>query len=165
MKNAIIVPTYKVGYYRNCRTGLINVVNGRSKTAKRATVHPTIFLAVFPKIDRRWTGGEADATYEQLVALGLAERKRPSIKISGMPLQARYVYEPSNGRYIVRLLGTRQELSSNPIHFRKVTGVSRRAVLGSVSLDYEQAAALGFIVTEGVSANDGIQSAVLCALA
>ncbi|MDU7472115.1 MAG: hypothetical protein E7L01_01960 [Paenibacillus macerans] len=91
------------------------------------------------------TSGTIDANPAQLYALGLGPKPRKEID---MPYQVRYVYVPQIDRYIARLLGTRQELSSNPRHFRRVTGVSNRAVLGSVSLAADQARALGFIIAE-----------------
>lgn len=162
MTKAIITPTVTLGYYRNCRTHLIEVTLGQGRTAKRITVHPTLFIAIFPDVDRRWTGGTIDANPSQLYALGLGPkpRKEMTVKLADMPYQVRYVYAPQIDRYIARLLGTRQELSSGARHFRHVTGVSNRAVLGSISLTADQARALGFIIAEEeVAAHDRVHTA------
>ncbi|CAM4390173.1 hypothetical protein U9M73_17705 [Paenibacillus phoenicis] len=160
MKSAIIIPTVTLGYYRNCRTQLIEVTLGMGRTAKRAAVHPTLFIAVFPDVDRRWTGGTIDANPSQLYALGLGPkpRKEMTVKLADMPYQVRYVYAPQIDRYIARLLGTRQELSSGARHFRHVTGVSNRAVLGSISLTADQARALGFIIAQEEVAADELSA-------
>lgn len=162
MTKAIIIPTATLGYYLNCRTHLIDVTLGRGRTAKRTTVHPTLFLATFPALDRRWTGGTVDANPDQLYALGLGPKpQRRTVKLADMPHQVRYVYMPHIGRVFAKLLGTTQELSSNPRHFCEVTGVSPRAVLGSVSLTAEQARMIGFIIAEGGNDCDRIHPELL----
>lgn len=162
MTTAIIAPTQELGYYRNVRTGLVNVVLGHGNKAKHATVHPTLFTATFPALDRRWTGGTIEATPDQLHALGLGPKPRSNtVKLADMPHQVRYFYAPHIGRIIAKLIGTSQELSSNPRHFCKVTGVSSRAALGSVSLTADQARALGFIIAEGGAVSDRVHAELL----
>ncbi|WP_410770112.1 hypothetical protein [Fontibacillus sp. BL9] len=164
MPTAIIIPTATVGFYRNCRTHLIEVTLGTGRTAKRTTVHPTLFLTVFPALDRRWTGGTVEANADQLYAIGLGPKpRRKTVELADMPHQVRYVYAPhiGSGRIVARLLGTSQELSSNPRHFCKVTGVSSRAVLGSVSLTAAQARELGFIIAEGGVDNGCVHAELL----
>lgn len=163
MKSAIIIPTATIGYYRNARTHLIEVSLGTGRTVKHATVHPTIFLATFPALDRRWTGGTVDANPDQLHALGLGPKPRSNtVKLADMPHQVRYFYAPHIGRIIAKLIGTSQELSSNPRHFQRVSGVSPRAVLGSVSLTAAQAREIGFILPQEreVDASDNVHAAV-----
>lgn len=162
MPTAIIAPTQEIGYYRNVRTGLMNIVLGRGNKAKHTTAAPSRFFVIFPEVSPKWTGGTVDANPDQLHALGLGPkpRKEMTVKLADMPYQVRYVYAPQIDRYIARLLGTRQELSSNPRHFRRVTGVSNRAVLGSISLTADQARALGFIIAqEEVATNDRVHTA------
>lgn len=164
MPKATIVPTQEIGYYRNVRTGLMNIVLGRGNKAKHTTAAPSRFFVIFPEVSPKWTGGTVDANPDQLYALGLGPKpRRRTVKLADMPHQVRYVYAPHIGRVIARLLGTSQELSSNPRHFCEVTGVSPRAVLGSVSLTREQATRIGFVlpVEEEVSANGGIYSELL----
>ncbi len=163
MNKAILVSTQEIGFYRNCRTRLIEVTLGTGRTAKRVTVHPSLFLTIFPALDRRWTSGTVEANPDQLYALGLVPKpqRNPTIELADMPHQIRYVIDPTTGRYIAHLLGTSQELSSDPFHFRAVTGVSNRAVLGSVSLTSAQARSIGFIVPEEVIVSDSLHSKLL----
>lgn len=167
MKNIILVPLYSIGYYKNCRTKLINATLGTGRNAQHITVHPSLFFAVFPHVNRKWAGDTVDATEEQVEALGLAVPHKPNcfrevptvIEKERTTFQARYVLDPFTGRYIVNLLEPRQELSASASHFRKITGVSERSVLGSVSLTMEESTAIGFIVKEGSEYYDRIQSA------
>lgn len=162
MNTIIITPTATIGYYRNARTQLIEITLGQGRAAKHTTVHPTKFITVFPEIDRRWTGGTVEANPDQLYALGLGPKpRRNTVKLADMPHQVRYFYAPHIGRIIAKLIGTSQELSSNPRHFCKVTGVSSRAVLGSISLTADQARALGFIIAEGGAVSDRIHAELL----
>ncbi|MNU91554.1 hypothetical protein D3C71_814450 [compost metagenome] len=66
------------------------------------------------------------------------------------------MYNPFLGRYTARLLGTAQEVSASAAAFRRITGISERAVLGSITLTDEAVRAIGFITagSEGVSAYD-----------
>ncbi|AWB45298.1 hypothetical protein DCC85_14390 [Paenibacillus sp. CAA11] len=128
-----IIPTFELGYYRNCRTGLIHVNYKR----RHITVRLPLFLAIFPNLDRRWTGDVIQATPAQLEALGYT-----------VDLQIRYVIEPRliGKRYIAELLGTNQVIRVPAVNFRYITGVSNRAVLGSVSVTPSEAQRLGFVV-------------------
>ncbi|WP_259294235.1 hypothetical protein [Paenibacillus jamilae] len=65
------------------------------------------------------------------------------------PAQVRYVLDPITGNYIVRYVGTRQELVMQPRAFWKLTGVSRRSPLGSLTLSMDVMKELGFIVGKG----------------
>lgn len=170
MNAIILVPTYEVGYYRNHRTGLIDAALGTGRTAQHATVHPSIFFAVFPRINRKWAGDTVGATVEQLSALGFEIPQKPhhfrEVTVepaapAELPLQARYVIDPATGRYFVRLLEPRQEISVSSALLRRVTDISPRAVLGAVPLTYAQAAALGFVVREGGAVSDRVHAELL----
>ncbi|GIP55271.1 hypothetical protein [Paenibacillus vini] len=164
MSTAIISPTQEIGYYRNVRTGLMNIVLGRGNKAKHTTAAPSRFFVIFPEVSPKWTGGTVEANADQLYAIGLGPKpQRFTVELANMPYQVRYVYAPHIGRIIAKLIGTSQELSSNPQHFQRVTGVSSRAVLGSISLTAAQARAIGFIVPEEqeVSVNDRIHAELL----
>lgn len=165
MKNVIIVPTYSVGYYRNARTGLIEVNALISGKRQRLTIAPSLFLTVFPQIERRWTGGTIEATPDQLAALGFdISAGKSSVKLADMPHRVRYVYNPFLGRYICRLLGTAQELSASAAAFRRIAGISERAVLGSITLSDEQIKSIGFVLAvKGVSASDYVEHAAIYA--
>lgn len=158
MKNVIIVPTYTVGYYRSARTGLIEVNALISGKRQRLTLVPSLLLTVLPHLDRRYTGGTTEATPDQLAALGFnVSTRKSSVRLADMTHQVRYVYNPFLNRYTARLLGSSsQELSASAAAFRRITGISERAVLGSITLTDEQAQAIGFITlgSRGVSAHD-----------
>ncbi|MGV2794577.1 hypothetical protein GNF78_15285, partial [Clostridium perfringens] len=136
MTHNILVPLYNLGYYKCCRSKLINATLGTGKNSQRATVHPSIFYAIFPRLNRKWAGDTVEATAEQLKTLGLAAPEMPHsfcevpimINPEPDPLQARYVFDPSTGHYIVRLLEPRQALSVSAAGFRRITGISPRAV-------------------------------------
>lgn len=170
MKSIILVPVYEIGYYINCRTNLIEIALGTGRNAQHATVHPSLFYAIFPQLDRTIFGNTAEATPDQLAAIGLETTRKPhhfrEVTVepaapAELPLQARYVIDPATGRYIVRLLEPRQEISVSVALLRRVTDISPRAVLGAVPLTYAQAAALGFVVTEGGAVSDSVQSDLL----
>ncbi|MDN4069694.1 hypothetical protein QYF50_17465 [Paenibacillus vini] len=169
MKKIILVPLYSLGYYKDCRTKLINATLGGGRNAQHITVHPSIFYAIFPRLSRKWAGDSVEATAEQVEALGLTVPTKPNC-FREMPtvmepeptaFQARYVFDPFTGRYVVNLLEPRQELSARADHFRQITGISAKSVLGSISLTLSEAAAIGFIVNEEVIANDRIHSELL----
>ncbi|WP_238533415.1 hypothetical protein [Paenibacillus terrae] len=96
-----------------------------------------------------------EATPAQLVELGFeldAEMKREVFRVVRplvTPAQVRYVLDPSTGNYILRYVGTRQELVIQPRAFWKITGVSRRSPLGSLTLSMDVMSELGFIVKKG----------------
>ncbi|MDU2239380.1 MAG: hypothetical protein E7E23_02290 [Paenibacillus sp.] len=170
MIKVILVPTATIGYYRSHRTQLIEVTLGTGRNAQHATVHPSLFYAIFPQLDRTIFGNTAEATPDQLAAIGLETTCKPhhfrEVTVepaapAELPLQARYVIDPATGRYIVRLLEPRQEISVSVALLRRVTDISPRAVLGAVPLTYAQAAALGFVVTEGGAVSDSVQSDLL----
>lgn len=170
MKSIILIPVYEIGYYRNCRTNLIEIALGTGRSAQHTTVHPSIFYAIFPQLDRTIFGNTAEATPNQLAAIGLEVTCKPhnfrevtveSAAPAELPLQARYVIDPTTGRYIVHLLEPRQEISVSATLFRRVASTSPRAVLGAVPLTYAQATALGFVVEEGGIASDSVQSDLL----
>lgn len=167
MKTAIIIPTHEIGYYRNARTGRIDVVLGRGNKARHTSVAPTFFFAIFPQINRKWAGDTVDATPEQLVALDLmaATKREPVVQAPDRSLQVRYVIDPDGCRYIARLVGTPQEISVGAPWLRQVLGVSDRAVLGSTPVTAAQAMVLGFIVAKEVGADDSVQSVSLRAFA
>lgn len=68
------------------------------------------------------------------------------------PQQVRFVRQPS-GNVLVTLLGTEQRLVTSLGAFCRITGASRRSVLGSLTVSTEQARELGFILPEGVNGN------------
>lgn len=168
MKSIILIPVHEIGYYRNCRTHLIEVTLGTGRNAQHATVHPSLFYAIFPQLDRTIAGDMAEATPDQLAALGLETTRKPhhfrEVPVEpaapvDQPLQARYVLDPATGRYIVRLLEPRQEISVSTALLRRVTDISPRAVLGATPLTYAKAAALGFVVTGGGADRDRVHTA------
>ncbi|WP_223068095.1 hypothetical protein [Paenibacillus caui] len=166
MQKYTIIPTQTLGYYRSHRTGLIHATLKMGNKAQHITVSPTLFLAVFPAIDRRWLGDTIDAAPDELAALGFnVVYPKIDVKLADIPHQVRYVYVPGLNRYIARLLGTKQEISASARFFRKVAGVSERAVLGSVTLTDKQAAECGFVISrvEGVSGHDARVSTALYA--
>ncbi|MEC0330619.1 hypothetical protein P4H42_13450 [Paenibacillus macerans] len=48
-----------------------------ARTARHVTVHPSIFFAVFPCINRKWAGDMVDATAEQLSTLDFEILPKP----------------------------------------------------------------------------------------
>jgi len=168
MKSIILVPIHEIGYYRNCRTNLIEIALGTGRNAQHATVHPSLFYAIFPQLDRTIAGDMTEATPDQLAAIGLETTRKPhhfrEVTVEPAapaepPLQARYVIDPATGRYIVRLMEPRQEISVSAALLRRVIDISPRAVLGATPLTYAQAAALGFVVPKGGADRDRVHTA------
>ncbi|MFD2672787.1 hypothetical protein [Marinicrinis sediminis] len=57
-----------------------------------------------------------------------------------------------SGNFIVSLIGTTQEIALLPLPFSRKTGASLSATFGCMAVTPSQAAALGFIIDEGVIA-------------
>lgn len=161
MKQVIIKSTYLLGYSYNVRNRKISVSAEIKGTRKELTIPVIHFISVFPILSNQYEHGEVEATLDNLLALGY---KFPTWETFTM--QARYVYVPAPlDRYTVNLLGTNQTISSAVSYFQKITGVSDRAVLGSVPLTVEQAIELGFLVPRGGVSNVDIQSELSYAFA
>ncbi|RRJ62987.1 hypothetical protein EHV15_08670 [Paenibacillus oralis] len=77
MSSIILVPVYEIGLFRNCRTNLIEVTPGMARTARHVTIDPSIFFAVFSRINRKWANDMVDATAEQLSALDFEIPPKP----------------------------------------------------------------------------------------
>lgn len=154
MKRNIVKPTYQLGFSYNVRTRKISVCVQITESIEQLTVPVIHFIAVFPQLSNQYEHGEVEATLDNLLALGYVLPTQETFT-----LQVRYVYVPAPlDRYTVNLLGTGQTISSSVNYFRKITGVSDRAVLGSVSLSDEQAADLGFLIPKGGVSDVNIQS-------
>ncbi|NJJ38405.1 hypothetical protein [Paenibacillus apii] len=82
-----------------------------------------------------------------------------------MQYQIRYVLDPHTLNIIASLTGTRQQLAINPRAFRKLAGVSERAVLGSLPVSSAVAAEIGFIIPDekGANANERLHPASVSA--
>ncbi|MFD2332265.1 hypothetical protein ACFSR7_23670 [Cohnella sp. GCM10020058] len=70
------------------------------------------------------------------------------------PLQIRYVLDYMTGLYVVSLVNSfapTQSIVVQPTAMQRYARVTPRAVLGSTSVTYAQASALGFIVTDSAN--------------
>lgn len=161
MKKINIIPTHKLSYFYNNQVRKIATTVVLSGIIEQFEIPVIHFISVFPQLSNQYEHGEVEATLDNLLALGYALPTQETFI-----LQVRYVYVPAPlDRYTAHLLGTNQTISSSVNYFRKITGVSDRAVLGSVSLSYEQAADLGFLIPKGGVSDVNIQSELSYAFA
>ncbi|MGG4214299.1 hypothetical protein [Paenibacillus sp. FSL L8-0638] len=144
-----------LGFIRNRREGNVIITVGSGCTRQELRVTSELFFSIIPQANPYLYGDIVQATPAQLVELGFeldAEMKREVFRVVRplvTPAQVRYVLDPITGNYIVRYVGTRQELVIQARTFWKITGVSRRSPLGSLTLSMDVMKELGFIVGKG----------------
>ncbi|MGQ3479150.1 hypothetical protein [Paenibacillus sp. TY11] len=144
-----------LGFIRNRRESNVILTVGSGRTRQELRVTSELFFTIIPQANPFLYGDNVEATPAQLVELGFeldAEMKREVFRVVRplvTPAQVRYVLDPITGNYIIRYVGTRQELVIQPRAFWKLTGVSRRSSLGSLTLSMDVMKELGFIVGKG----------------
>ncbi|ALP36354.1 hypothetical protein ASL14_09400 [Paenibacillus sp. IHB B 3084] len=144
-----------LGFIRNRRESNVILTVGSGRIRQELRVTSELFFTIIPQANPYLYGGVVEATPAQLVELGFeldAEMKQEVFRVVRplvTPAQVRYVLDPITGNYIVRYVGTRQELVIQPRAFWKTTGVSRRSPLGSLTLSMDVMSELGFIVGKG----------------
>lgn len=140
-----IVPYYEITYTRDrIAASFIVTLNGIERN-----IPHNLFLAVFPRINRRNRTANVEASAAELEALSI-------IADISDPLSSRITYELSErhgGNFVVTHLTTGQQLVCLPGAFRKIAGVSSRAVSGTVALSAAKISDIGFII-EGGNNND-----------
>jgi hypothetical protein len=140
-----IVPTYEITYTRDrIAASFIVTLNGIERN-----VPYNLFLAVFPRINRRKRTASIQASAAELEALSV-------IADISDPLSSRITYELSPkhcNNFVVTHLTTGQQLVCLPGAFRRISGVSNRAVSGTATLSATKLAEVGFII-EGGNNND-----------
>lgn len=143
MKN--IVPTFNLTYTRD-RIAASFIVT--LDDIERNIPH-NLFLSLFPRVDRRKRTASVEASAAELEALSV-------IADISDPLSSRITYELSEGHgcnYIVTHVTSGQQLVCLPGAFRRIAGVSHRAVSGTATLSDAKLADIGFIL-EGGNNND-----------
>ncbi|MEK3707421.1 hypothetical protein MKY87_25555 [Paenibacillus sp. FSL R7-0198] len=140
-----IVPTYEITYTCDrIAANFIFTLNG----IERHVPH-NLFLAVFPRINRRNRTASLEASVAELEALSI-------ISDLSEPLSSLITYELSERHgcnYVVTHIMFGQQIVCLPGAFRRITGVSNRAVSGIVTLTAAKLAEVGFII-EGGNNND-----------
>ncbi|WP_339167161.1 hypothetical protein MKX75_23985 [Paenibacillus sp. FSL R5-0341] len=140
-----IVPTVTLPYTRDrIAASFIVTLNG----IERSIPH-NLFLAVFPRIKRTNRTANVEASAAELEALSI-------IADLSDPLSSRITYELSErhgGNFVVTHLTSGQQLVCLPGAFRRIAGVSSRAVSGTATLSASKLAEVGFII-EGGNNND-----------
>ncbi|EHS56865.1 hypothetical protein P4H71_22750 [Paenibacillus kribbensis] len=144
-----------LGFIRNRRDNLVIITVGNGRKRQELRITSELFFTIIPQANPFLYGGNVKATPAQLVELGFeldAEMKREVFRVVRplvTPAQVRYVLDPITGNYILRYIGTRQELAIQPRAFWKIAGVSQRSPLGSLTLSMDVMNELGFIVGKG----------------
>lgn len=140
-----IVPTVILPYTRDrIAASFIVTLNG----IERYVPH-NLFLAVFPRINRRNRTANVEASAAELEALSI-------IADLSDPLSSRVTYELSErhgGNFVVTHMSSGQQLVCLPGAFRRISGVSSRAVSGTATFSAAKLAEAGFIL-EGGNTND-----------
>ncbi|MDR9748805.1 hypothetical protein [Paenibacillus taichungensis] len=140
-----IVPTYEITYTRDrIAASFIVTLNGIERN-----IPHNLFLSLFPRIDRRNRFASVEASAAELEALSV-------IADISDPLSSRITYELSERHgcnYVVTHVTSGQQLVILPGAFRKIAGVSHRAVSGTSTLSAAKLAEVGFII-EGGNNND-----------
>ncbi|AIQ13648.1 hypothetical protein [Paenibacillus durus] len=133
-----------VSYLRSGKKGRVSLTLEGAGAQQRALVSWSTFIVTFPHVSLRSMTGEIPATPAQLRKLGFNVVDITPIAPEAFTEQV--VYSPGPyGHFVVSLFETKQELVINPRAFRRITGVSDRAYMGSVCVTREQAADIGFI--------------------
>lgn len=131
-------------YVRSGTKGRVSLTLEGAGAPQRALVSWSTFIITFPYVSLRSMTGEVPATSVQLRQFGFDVADAAPIAFEAYIEQVAYSPGP-HGNLVVSLLETNQELIINPRAFRRITGVSDRAYMGSVSVTREQAADIGFI--------------------
>lgn len=147
---------YPLGFSFSRRTGLISL-NLRTSNRQQRTVLPTDFYKIVPTANNGLSGGTVNVTAAQLLELEFTlsvEMNRDFFRTTDpilMPELIRYELDSRTGNFLLSLIGTAQNLVMLPNAFRKLTGVSHRSDLGTLTLNNAEIMKLGFIVAEGAS--------------
>lgn len=146
-----IVPTYEITYTRDrIAASFIVNLNGIERN-----IPQVLFLSLFPRINRRNRTANVEASSAELEALSV-------IADISDPLSSRITYELSErhgGNFVVTHMSSGQQLVCLPGAFRKITGVSSRAVSGTSALSAASLAAIGFIIEGGNNHDSNYQYA------
>lgn len=127
--------TTKLNFIR-CDEGVrVALSSGDVQAGQGALISLPTFTAIFPQVSLRKMYGEITVTLAQTRQLNA------SIPIAWV------TYKPGPyGNIIVSLLNTPQELVINARAFQRITGVSERAVIGSLPVTRTIAEDIGFII-------------------
>lgn len=140
-----IVPTVTLAYTRDrLAASFIVNLNGIERN-----ISHNLFLAVFPRIDRRKRTASLEASVAELEALSI-------IADLSDPLSSRITYELSErhgGNFVVTHMSSGQQLVCLLGALRRILGLSPRAVKGTAALSVTKLAEVGFII-EGGNNND-----------
>ncbi|UOK62862.1 DUF4372 domain-containing protein [Paenibacillus sp. OVF10] len=140
-----IVPTVTLPYTRDrIAESFIVPLNGIERN-----IPHNLFLAVFPRIKRTKRTASVEASAAELEALSI-------IADLSDPLSSRITYELSErhgGNFVVTHMSSGQQLVCLPGAFRRIAGVSSRAVSGTATLSAAKLVEVGFII-EGGNNND-----------
>lgn len=140
-----IVPTVTLPYTRDrIAASFIVTLNGIERN-----IPHNLFLAVFPRINRRNRTANVEASAAELEALSI-------IADLSDPLSSRITYELSErhgGNFVVTHMSSGQQLVCLPGALRRILGLSRRTTEGVAALSTAKLAEIGFII-EGGNNND-----------
>ncbi|HBU80861.1 MAG TPA: hypothetical protein DEF35_04365 [Paenibacillus sp.] len=140
-----IVPTVTLPYTRDrIAASFIVTLNGIERN-----IPYNLFLSLFPRINSRNRTANVEASAAELEALSV-------IADISDPLSSRITYELSErhgGNFVVTHMSSGQQLVCLPGAFRRIAGVSNRAVSGTATLSATKLAEVGFII-EGGNNND-----------
>lgn len=140
-----IVPTYEITYTRDrIAASFIVTLNGIERN-----IPHNLFLAVFPRINRRNRTANVEASAAELEALSV-------IADIADPLSSRIAYESSErhgGNFVVTHILSGQQLVILPGALRRILGLSPRTTEGVAALSAAKLAEVGFII-EGGTNND-----------
>ncbi|WP_025717891.1 hypothetical protein [Paenibacillus sp. 1-18] len=144
-----------LGFIRNRREGNVIIMVGSGRKRQELRVTSELFFTIIPQANPFLYGDTVETTPAQLAELGFeldAEMKREVFRVVRplvTPAHVRYVFDPTTGNYILRYVGTRQELVIQPRAFWRITKVNQRSPLGSLTLSMDVMSELGFIVRKG----------------
>jgi hypothetical protein len=140
-----IVPTVSLTYTRDrIAASFIVTLNGIERN-----IPHNLFLAVFPRINRRKRTASIQASAAELEALSI-------IADISDPLSSRITYELSPkhcDNFVVTHLTTGQQLVILPGALRRILGLSPRTTEGVAALSSAKLVDIGFII-EGGNNND-----------
>lgn len=146
-----IVPTYEITYTRDrIAASFIVNLNGNERN-----IPHNLFLAVFPRINRRNRTSSVEVSPAELEALSV-------IADISDPLSSRITYELSErhgGNFVVTHMSSGQQLVILPAALRRILGLSPRTTEGVAALSAEKLADIGFIIEGGNNHDSNYQYA------
>ncbi|MEI2284424.1 hypothetical protein [Paenibacillus polysaccharolyticus] len=146
-----IVPTVTLPYTRDrIAASFIVNLNGIERN-----IPQVLFLAVFPRINRRNRTANIEASAAELEALSV-------IADISDPLSSRITYELSEmhgGNFVVTHMSSGQQLVILPAALRRILGLSPRTTEGVAALSAAKLAEVGFIIEGGNNHDSNYQYA------